>query len=115
MLPIGCRSLACSLSLSLSLSDFFEGSDRLICFGASAVCAGRAHDVISVEWLLKSAEKNVRKKCKSQATIVDVPPAVVVVGALLLLLLTKPSVFVLTTNTEYKLRNALKRNNQFTS
>jgi len=29
--------------------------------------------------------------------------------------LTKLSVFVLTTNTEYKLKNALKRNNQFTS
>lgn len=29
--------------------------------------------------------------------------------------LTKLNVFVLTTNTEYKLKNALKRNNQFTS
>lgn len=110
MLPIAWEAVRVQSALNLARHQLFELGEK---FGA--------HDVISVEWLLENKKQQMKKKCTKNENNCHAKGRQLLLLMLLLLLvlmlvlLTKLNVFVLTTNTEYKLRNALKRNNQFTS
>lgn len=90
-------------------SVYLQGSDRSICQRTASAVAKKSRTRACGTWCHFSwmALSKWRKRRKGAGN--EMLGIVAAVG------LTKLNVFVLTTNTEYKLKNALKRNNQFTS